>query len=72
MDHLEAVIANFFADFVVAHKIFGVPQTINSANYIYFLAFQQLQQITPSRSDYEIQNIVTGNKGLKLSGHWLL
>jgi hypothetical protein len=26
----------------VAHKIFGVPQTINTANYIYFLAYQEL------------------------------
>ncbi|RPD57345.1 terpenoid synthase [Lentinus tigrinus ALCF2SS1-7] len=26
----------------VAHKIYGIPQTINSANYVYFLAYQQL------------------------------
>lgn len=26
----------------VAHKIYGIPQTINSANYAYFLAYQQL------------------------------
>ncbi|KAI0644914.1 terpenoid synthase [Trametes meyenii] len=26
----------------VAHKIYGVPQTINSANYVYFLAYQEL------------------------------
>ncbi|KAI0250052.1 isoprenoid synthase domain-containing protein [Lactifluus subvellereus] len=26
----------------VAHKIYGVPQTINSANYVYFLAFQEI------------------------------
>lgn len=26
----------------VAHKVYGVPQTINSANYVYFLAMQQL------------------------------
>jgi len=25
----------------VAHKIYGVPQTINTANYVYFLAFQE-------------------------------
>ncbi|TPX13259.1 uncharacterized protein E0L32_006232 [Thyridium curvatum] len=29
----------------VAHAIFGVPQTINSANYIYFLALQELQRL---------------------------
>ncbi|KAH9925948.1 terpenoid synthase [Epithele typhae] len=26
----------------VAHKIYGVPQTINSANYVYFKAYQEL------------------------------
>jgi geranylgeranyl diphosphate synthase, type III len=29
----------------VAHSIFGVPQTINSANYVYFLALQELQRL---------------------------
>ncbi|KAL2148335.1 hypothetical protein VTH82DRAFT_2255 [Thermothelomyces myriococcoides] len=29
----------------VAHYIFGVPQTINSANYIYFCALQELQKL---------------------------
>ncbi|KAL1888692.1 geranylgeranyl pyrophosphate synthetase [Sporothrix stenoceras] len=29
----------------VAHNIFGVPQTINSANYIYFVALQELQKL---------------------------
>ncbi|GAO14335.1 uncharacterized protein UV8b_07497 [Ustilaginoidea virens] len=31
--------------FPVAHHIFGVPQTINSANYIYFAALQELQKL---------------------------
>ncbi|KAI1785280.1 terpenoid synthase [Ganoderma leucocontextum] len=26
----------------VAHKVYGIPQTINSANYVYFLAYQEL------------------------------
>jgi geranylgeranyl diphosphate synthase type 3 len=26
----------------VAHTIYGVPQTINTANYVYFLAIQEL------------------------------
>ncbi|KAG7087470.1 hypothetical protein E1B28_013435 [Marasmius oreades] len=26
----------------VAHKVYGIPQTLNSANYVYFLAFQEL------------------------------
>lgn len=29
----------------VAHNIFGVPQTINSANYIYFVALQELLKL---------------------------
>ncbi|WVO15164.1 hypothetical protein L204_102808 [Cryptococcus depauperatus] len=29
----------------VAHSIYGVPQTINSANYVYFLSFQQLLKL---------------------------
>lgn len=29
----------------VAHTIYGVPQTINAANYVYFLAFQELLQL---------------------------
>jgi len=29
----------------VAHSIFGTAQTINSANYVYFLALQELQKI---------------------------
>ncbi|KUI74079.1 Geranylgeranyl pyrophosphate synthase [Cytospora mali] len=29
----------------VAHSIFGVPQTINSANYVYFCALEELQKL---------------------------
>jgi geranylgeranyl diphosphate synthase, type III len=29
----------------VAHNIFGVPQTINSANYIYFVALSEIQKL---------------------------
>lgn len=43
----------------VAHKIYGVPQTINSANYVYFLAYQELQRIHPFRPDYKIEEAVT-------------
>lgn len=31
--------------FPVAHHIFGVPQTINSANYVYFVAVQELLKL---------------------------
>ena len=29
----------------VAHSIFGIPQTINSANYVYFQALEELQKL---------------------------
>ncbi|KAJ6466956.1 isoprenoid synthase domain-containing protein [Mycena sanguinolenta] len=40
----------------VAHKIYGIPQTINTANYVYFLAFQELRSLSgpdavPSETD---------------------
>jgi len=43
----------------VAHKIYGIPQTINSANYVYFLAFQALQRIRP-RPGVKVEEMVTG------------
>ncbi|KAG2151399.1 farnesyltranstransferase [Suillus clintonianus] len=32
----------------VAHKIYGVPQTINTANYVYFLAYHELSALRPT------------------------
>ncbi|KAH9819466.1 isoprenoid synthase domain-containing protein [Melampsora americana] len=29
----------------VTHKIYGIPQTINTANYVYFLAYQELSKL---------------------------
>ncbi|GAA5923387.1 farnesyltranstransferase [Sporobolomyces koalae] len=43
----------------VAHKIYGIPQTINSANYVYFLALQEVQRIRPSREGIRIEETVT-------------
>jgi|SRR5277367_1458828 len=31
--------------FPVAHSIYGIPQTINSANYIYFCALRELERL---------------------------
>lgn len=31
--------------FPVAHSIFGIPQTINTSNYVYFHALQELQKL---------------------------
>ncbi|KAK6997319.1 isoprenoid synthase domain-containing protein [Favolaschia claudopus] len=40
----------------VAHKIYGIPQTINAANYVFFLAYQELLTLSgpdakPSQTD---------------------
>ncbi|EMD33194.1 hypothetical protein CERSUDRAFT_160767 [Gelatoporia subvermispora B] len=37
----------------VSHKIYGIPQTINSANYVYFLAYQELFRL---RSESDLQS----------------
>jgi geranylgeranyl pyrophosphate synthase len=46
----------------VAHKIYGVPQTINTGNYVYFLAYQELFSLTrscpPSAPDAATARIV--------------
>jgi geranylgeranyl diphosphate synthase type 3 len=39
----------------VAHKIYGIPATINCANYVYFLALEKLTQI----ADLEAINVFT-------------
>lgn len=56
-----------------SHKIYGIPQTINSANYVYFLAYQELFALRnhvqaqssverPRRmiDDTQLERIVTG------------
>lgn len=52
----------------VAHKIYGIPQTINTANYVYFLAYQELFKLRDSENvdgqthvpKQELDRIVTG------------
>lgn len=49
----------------VAHRIYGVPQTINTANYVYFLAYKELAILRNHDSrDDEIR--VVANKDLDL------
>ncbi|KAF7324779.1 hypothetical protein MKEN_00519700 [Mycena kentingensis (nom. inval.)] len=46
----------------VTHKIYGIPQTINTANYVYFLAYQELSKLsTPEGgpSQTELIGIIT-------------
>lgn len=43
-----------------AHLVYGVPSTINSANYYYFLALQKLVQISPPEKLPELMAIFLG------------
>ncbi|KAJ6534994.1 isoprenoid synthase domain-containing protein [Mycena capillaripes] len=44
----------------VAHSVFGVPQTLNAANYIYFLAYKELLDLEHARlSNKELIAMVT-------------
>ncbi|KAF9449268.1 terpenoid synthase [Macrolepiota fuliginosa MF-IS2] len=43
----------------VAHKIYGIPQTINSANYAYFLAYQQLFALRQNSKASDLDALVT-------------
>jgi len=43
---------------LAAHKVYGIPQTINCANYVYFLAFKELLQLRHLSS--ELDQIFTG------------
>ncbi|KAF8514327.1 terpenoid synthase [Hysterangium stoloniferum] len=48
----------------VTHKIYGIPQAINSANYVYFLAYKQLfvlKHMPPhtGNAEIELERIVT-------------
>lgn len=47
----------------VAHQIYGIPQTINTANYVYFLAFQELLKLRTSgksAANDDLVGMVTG------------
>lgn len=39
----------------VAHNIYGVPQTINSANYVYFLGLEKVLQLDHPESTKVLQ-----------------
>ncbi|TXT08780.1 hypothetical protein VHUM_02908 [Vanrija humicola] len=41
----------------VAHKVYGVPQTINTANYVYFLAFKELLSLKEGTSGKNLTNV---------------
>lgn len=48
----------------VAHRIYGIPQTINTANYVYFLAYKELAALRDH--DSRDTNRVVPNQDLDL------
>ncbi|KAG2153146.1 isoprenoid synthase domain-containing protein [Suillus clintonianus] len=49
----------------VTHKIYGIPQTINSANYVYFLAYKELSNLRRLGGDGDEARVV-GTSNLDL------
>ena len=57
--------------FAVAHNIFGGPQTINSANYIYFVALQELQKLSnPQATSIFSEELVKLHRGQGMDLFW--
>ncbi|KAI2728144.1 hypothetical protein CBS147354_2677 [Penicillium roqueforti] len=55
----------------VAHNIFGTAQTINSANYVYFLALQEVQQLNnPAAIDIYVQEMLNLHRGQGMDLFW--
>jgi geranylgeranyl diphosphate synthase type 3 len=55
----------------VAHSIFGTAQTINSANYVYFLALQELQKLNnPAAIDIYTEELLNLHRGQGLDLFW--
>ena len=46
---------------LVTHKIYGVPQTINTGNYVYFLAYRELLLLREPAKGIDVEKLVTGN-----------
>ncbi|CAE6418401.1 unnamed protein product [Rhizoctonia solani] len=41
----------------VAHKIYGIPQTINTANYVYFLAYRELFKLRDGDASHRTKDL---------------
>lgn len=55
----------------VAHNIFGTAQTINSANYVYFLALQEAQKLnSPCAIDIYVQELLNLHRGQGMDLFW--
>ncbi|KAG1852034.1 isoprenoid synthase domain-containing protein [Suillus tomentosus] len=49
----------------VAHKVYGIPRTINAANYVYFLAYQELSSLRPKMHRRACDSSAGSNSGLR-------
>ena len=58
--------------FPTAHTIYGIPQTINSANYVYFQAQQQLMKLKDWSAAMQIFNeeILNLHRGQGMDLYW--
>ncbi|KAI6785535.1 Geranylgeranyl pyrophosphate synthase-like protein [Emericellopsis cladophorae] len=56
----------------VAHSIYGVAQTINSANFVYFLALEELQKLRNPKEAVEIftQEMLALHRGQGMDLFW--
>lgn len=55
----------------VAHSIFGIPQTINSANYVYFKALQHLLLMqNPKLVDIFTEELLNLHRGQGMDLYW--
>jgi geranylgeranyl diphosphate synthase type 3 len=55
----------------VAHSIFGTAQTINSANYIYFAALQELQKLKNSKAvTIYMEELINLHRGQGMDLFW--
>lgn len=55
----------------VAHNIFGTAQTINSANYVYFLALQEVQKLnSPAAMEIYTEELLNLHKGQGMDLFW--
>lgn len=55
----------------VAHNIFGTAQTINTANYVYFLALQEVQKLNnPTAINIYVQELLNLHRGQGMDLFW--
>lgn len=55
----------------MAHNIFGTAQTINSANYVYFLALQEVQKLkNPAAIDIYVKELLNLHRGQGMDLFW--